>query len=259
MVRKTKQAAVVLTLTAILLQPQFGHAAELHAMVSGALTGAFRDLIPRFEQASGHKAVIIWGPSSGTSPDAIPVRLDAGEKPDVLIMVESSFDRLVSQGKFLAAERKAFARSRIGIGVKSGLPKPYVGSVDGLRQTLLNARSIGYSEGTSGVYVATGLLAKLGIAEQVMPKARKITGEPVGQAIARGEVEIGFQQVSELKAVPGVDYAGPLPEEVQMASVMVVAAARDLKEPEAARVFIAFLTSAEAAPILEKSGLDLIQ
>jgi molybdate transport system substrate-binding protein len=102
-------------------------------------------------------------------------------------------------------------------------------------------------------------LTRLGIASQVLPKARKITGELVGQAIARGEVEIGFQQVSELKAVPGVDCAGPLPEEVQKASVMVAATARDLKEPQTAKTFIAFLTSAEAVPILEKSGLDPVQ
>jgi molybdate transport system substrate-binding protein len=228
-------------------------------MVSGALTAAFRDLIPRFEQASGHKVAIAWGPSSGTSPDAIPVRLDAGEKPDVLIMVNASFDRLVAQGKFLAGERKAFARSLIGIGVKSGLPKPDVGSVEGLRRVLLNARSVGYSEGASGVYVTTELLTRLGIAGEVMPKARKITGEPVGQAIARGEVEIGLQQVSELKAVPGVDYLGPLPAEVQKASVMVAASARDVKEPEAAQAFIAFLTSGEAALILANSGLDPLE
>jgi molybdate transport system substrate-binding protein len=259
MARKTKRAAIALALTVTLLQPGAGLSAELHAIVSGALTGAFRELIPRFEQASGHKAVIAWGPSSGTSPDAIPVRLDAGEKPDVLIMVEASFDKLVAQGKFRAGERKAFARSRIGIGVKSGLPKPDVASAGTLRQALLNARSVGYSEGASGAYVATELLARLGIAAEVMPKARKITGELVGHAIARGEVEIGFQQVSELKAVPGVDYVGPLPGELQRASVMIAATARDLKEPEAAKSFIAFLTSPEAASILERSGLERIE
>jgi molybdate transport system substrate-binding protein len=256
MIRKTKRAAVALTLSVILLHPHAGRSAELHAMVSGALTAAFRDLIPRFEQASGHKVVIAWGPSSGTSPNAIPVRLDAGEKPDVLIMVKASFDRLVDQGKFLAGDRKAFARSLIGVGVKTGLPKPDVGSVEGLRQALLKARSVGYSEGASGVYVATELLDKLGIAAEVMPKARKITGELVGEAIARGEVEIGLQQVSELKAVLGVDYVGPLPGEVQKASVMIAACARDGKEPEAAQAFIVFLTSAEAARILANSGLD---
>jgi molybdate transport system substrate-binding protein len=249
-------AAAAVGMIAMALQPQAGHAAELQAMVSGALAGAFRDLVPRFERTSGHRVVIAWGPSSGISPDAIPVRLESGEKPDMLIMVEASFDNLAAQGKFLAGERKAFALSRIGVGVKSGSAKPSVGSVDTLRQTLLNARSVGYSEGASGVYVATELLIRLGIAEEVMPKARKITGELVGHAIARGEVEIGLQQISELKTVPGVDYAGPLPEAVQKASVMVAAIALHAQEPEAAKAFISFLTSADAASILEKSGLD---
>jgi molybdate transport system substrate-binding protein len=244
---------------ALALQPQAGRAAELQAIVSGALAGAFRDLVPHFERVSGHRVVIAWGPSSGTSSDAIPVRLESGEKPDMLIMVEASFDKLAAKGKFLAGERRAFALSRIGVGVKSGSAKPDVGSVDALRQTLLNARSVGYSEGASGVYVATELLTRLGIAGEVMPKARKITGELVGHAVARGEVEIGLQQISELKTVPGVDYAGPLPEAVQKASVMVAAIARGSKESEAAKAFIAFLTSADVAPILAKSGLDPIE
>lgn len=252
----TKVGAVAVGLIAAAIQAETGHAAEVHVMASGALTGAFRDLIPRFEQATGHKVVIAWGPSSGASSDAIPVRLSSGERPDVLVMVESSFDRLASEGKFLASERKPFARSRIGVCVKSGSPKPDVGTVEGLRQTLLNARSIGYSEGASGVYVSTELLTKLGIAGEVMPKARKITGELVAQAVARGDVEIGVQQVSELKVVPGVDYVGPLPEPVQKASVMVVAVASNPKEPDAAKAFMSFLISAAAKPILTKSGLD---
>jgi molybdate transport system substrate-binding protein len=253
------KTACVLAMLGAIAPPQTGHAAELHAIVSGALSGAFRELVPRFEQASRHKLVIAWGPSSGASRDAIPARLDSGEMPDVLIMVESSFDKLVSQGKFLVGQRTSFARSRIGVGVKSGFAKPDVTTVDGLRQTFLNARSIGYSEGASGVYVSTELLARLGIADQVMPKARKITGELVGKAIARGEVDIGLQQVSELKVVPGVDYVGPLPEAVQKVSIMVAAVAGNAKEPEAANAFIMFLASADAAPILAKSGLDPVE
>jgi molybdate transport system substrate-binding protein len=257
MIKKT--AAVALGIIAITVPAGPGHTAELHVLSSGALTGAFRELVPLFEQASGHKVLIAWGPSSGTSPDAIPIRLSAGEQPDVLIMVESSFEGLAAGGKFLVLERKPFARSRIGVGVKSGFAKPDVGSVEGLRQTLLSARSIGYSEGASGVYVSTELLTRLGIADQVMPKARKITGELVGRAVARGEVEIGFQQVSELKAVPGVDYVGPLPESVQKASAMVAAVSRSSQEPGAAKALVSFLTSADAAPILAKSGLDTIE
>jgi molybdate transport system substrate-binding protein len=256
MVQNRMLAAAAFAMIAFTSQPQRSCAAELRVIASGAVSGAFREIVPQFEQASGHKLVIVWGPSSGTSPDAIPVRLASGEKPDLVIMVETAFSKLLAEGKFLAGERKAFARSRIGIGVKSGAAKPDIGSVDELRRALLNARSIGYSEGASGVYVAGELMTKLGIADQVLPKTRKITGELVGQAIARGDVEIGLQQISELKAVPGVNYAGPLPEAVQKASVMIAGIALNAKEPDAAKTLINFLTSAGVAYILAKSGLD---
>src|SRR5215469_1232891 len=129
MVKKGKRArAAACAVIAFTLQSQTGCAAELRVMASGALNGAFREIVPHFEQASGHKAVIVWGPSSGTSPNAIPMRLASGEKPDLLIMVESSFGRLLSEGRFLAGEHKAFARSGIGAGVKSGTAKPEIGS-----------------------------------------------------------------------------------------------------------------------------------
>src|SRR5262249_49119755 len=140
MVQKGKRAAAgAFAIIALTLQPQTGRAAELRVMASGALTSAFGEIIPHFEQASGHKLVIAWGPSSGRSPDAIPVRLASGEKPDLLIMVETSFGKLLAEGKFLAGERKAFARSGIGVGVRSGTAKPEIGSVEQLRQALLNA------------------------------------------------------------------------------------------------------------------------
>jgi len=231
-------------------------AVEIHVIMSGALNGAFRDLAPQFEQMTGNKIVIAWGPSSGTSPDAIPVRIQNGETADVLIMVGPGLDKLINEGKFSAASRVEIAESRIGVGVRTGAPKPNVGSVAAVKHTLLAAKSIGYSEGASGVYISTELLKNLGIAEQVAGKARKITGELVGDAVVRGEIELALQQISELKAVSGVDYVGPLPDEIQKASPIFAAVALHAKEPDAARAFVTFLTSDEAAPALAKSGLD---
>jgi molybdate transport system substrate-binding protein len=162
----------------------------------------------------------------------------------------------VSQGKFEAVLRAEIAKSRIGVGVRAGAPKPGVSSVDTLRDALLQARSIGYSEGASGVYISTELWKKLGISDQVAPKAKKITGELVGEAVARGEIELGFQQISELIAVHGVDFVGPLPEEVQKASPIVVAISAKAQDAKAAHSFAAFLSSPVAAPFLAKSGLD---
>ncbi len=232
-------------------------AAEIHAIVTGALTGAFRELVPQFERQSGDKIIIAWGPSSGTSPDAIPVRIQNGEPVDVLIMLAPALDALVKQSKFTPAMRVDVAQSGVGVGVRKGAPKPDVSSADALRRALLEARSIGYSEGGSGVYVSKELLGRLGIADQVADKLRKITGELVGEAIARGEVEIGIQQISELRAVPGVEYAGPLPGGLQNTSVIAAAVSTGAKEPEAAGEFVAFLASSAASPAFTGSGLDV--
>jgi molybdate transport system substrate-binding protein len=252
------QTKITLGIGMALMMSSIAGATDIHVMITGAMAGAMRDLQPRYEQASGNKLILSWGPSSGTTKDAIPMRLQNGETPDVLIMVAPSFEKLVQEGKFVAASRIDIARSLVGVGVREGAPKPDVSSVDALRNALLAAKSIGYSEGASGVYVSSQLLTKLGIAEQVVSRMKKITGELVGDAIARGEVEIGLQQVSELKAVQGVSFVGPLPEAVQNASVISVAVAQNAKEPQAAKSLAEFLSSRDAAASLVKSGLDPI-
>jgi molybdate transport system substrate-binding protein len=233
------------------------NAAEIHAIVTGALTGAFRELVPQFERQSGDKVIIAWGPSSGTSSDAIPVRIQNGEPVDVLIMLGPALDALIKQAKFTPVMRVDVAQSGVGVGVRSGTSKPDISSTEALRRTLLEAKSIGYSEGGSGVYVSKELLRRLGIADQVADKLRKITGELVGEAIARGEVEIGIQQISELRVVPGVEYAGPLPNGLQNTSVIAAAVSKDAKEPDAARTFVAFISSPAASSAFTNSGLDV--
>jgi molybdate transport system substrate-binding protein len=250
--------AATLGIAVITAWTEVAVAAEIHVMVSGALTGAFRDLVPHYERTTGYKLVIAWGPSSGTSREAIPVRLESGETADVLIMVAPALDKLVAEGKFPSQSRAEIARSRIGVAVRKGASRPDVGSVDALRRTLLEANSIGYSEGASGVYVATELLSRLGIADQVAGKARKITGQLVGEALARGEIEVGLQQISELIAVSGIDYVGALPDEIQKVSVIAAAIARDAREPRGAKALVDFLSSSQAAPALVESGLDAV-
>jgi molybdate transport system substrate-binding protein len=252
------QTKIALGMGMALMMSSIAGAADIHAMITGAMKGTMRELQPRYEQGSGNKLIISWGPSSGTAKDAIPMRLQNGETPDVLIMVAPSFEKLVQEDKFVAASRIDIARSLVGVGVREGARKPDVSSVDALRNALLAAKSIGYSEGASGVYVSSQLLANLGIADQVVSRMKKITGELVGDAIARGEVEIGLQQVSELKAVHGVSFAGPLPEAVQYASVITCAVAQNAKEPQAAKSFAEFLSTRDATASFVRSGLDPI-
>jgi molybdate transport system substrate-binding protein len=151
------------------------------------------------------------------------------------------------------------ALSQVGMVVRAGAPKPDIGTVDAFKKTLLSAKSIAYSDSGSGTYLSTKLFARLGVAEQVAGKSRKVrgppSGEPVAAVVARGEAEIGFQQVSELIHVAGVDFVGAIPAELQPGFSFAGAVTAGAREPEAAAALLRFLSSAEAAPAIKKAGL----
>lgn len=233
-------------------------AAEIKVMISGGLSAAYKELVPQFERMTGHTVVTAYGPSMGTTQNAIPVRLTRGEQADVLIMVGDALGRLIDDGKVIRDSRVDIARSPIGMAVRAGAPKPDISTPEALKKTLLAAKSVAYSDSASGVYVGTELFAKLGIAEEMKDKAKKIPAEPVARGVARGDSELGFQQVSELLAVSGVDLVGPLPEPVQKITMFSAALASGAREPDAGRALIAFLASPAAAPVLKKTGLDPI-
>ena len=186
------------------------------------------------------------------------VRLERGEPVDVLILVGYALGDLIKQGKAVADSRVDLVRSPIGIAVKAGTPKPDIGSVDALTRTLKAAKTIAYSDSASGAYVSTELFSRLGIAEEMKGKARQIPATPVGEIVAHGDAEIGFQQISELKPVEGIDIVGPLPAEVQKITVFSAGVSATSKEPDAAKSLIKFLASPQAAPVLIKSGLEPI-
>jgi len=234
-------------------------AAEVRVMISAGFYGVYAELGPAFERASGHRLVTSRGPSMGDSPEAIPVRLARGEVADVVILDGGAADELAKRDLVRADSKIELARSLIGMVVRAGAEKPDIGSVDAFRSTLLAAKSIAYSDSSSGVYLSTKLFPRLGIADQVAGKSRKVrgppSGEPVAAVVARGEAEIGFQQVSELIHVPGITFVGTLPDEVQLATFFAGALARNVQQPEAATALIRFLSSAEAAPVILKAGL----
>jgi molybdate transport system substrate-binding protein len=229
--------------------------AEIRVMISGGLTAAYRALVPEFERTTGNKVVTAFGPSMGTTENALPVRLSRGEPADVLIMVGYALDDLAREGKVVAGSQVALVRSPMGIAVRAGTPKPDISSVEALRRSLLAAKSVAYSDSASGVYVENELFSRLGIVDQMKRKSRMIPAEPVGEVVARGEAEIGFQQISELKPVRGIDIVGPLPPEVQNITVFSAGIATGAREPSAGQALISFLASPAAAPVLTNSGL----
>ncbi len=230
-------------------------AAEVRVMISGGLSSAYKKLVPEFEKATGHKVLTAYGPSMGTTENAIPVRLARGEPVDVLIMVGYALGQLVEQGKVIPASRVDMVNSPIGVAVKSGSPKPDIATPEALSKALIAAKSVVYSDSASGVYVQNEMFKKLGIEEQMKGKARMVPAEPVAEVVARGEAEIGFQQMSELMAVHGVDVVGVIPDAVQKITVFSAGVSATSKEPDAGKALIQFLMAPANAPVIVKSGL----
>jgi molybdate transport system substrate-binding protein len=231
-------------------------AAEVKVMNSGGFTAAYKDLAPGCERATGHKVETAWGASMGNAPDAIPSRLARGEPADVLIMAAPALDQMIGEGKAVAGSRVDLARSSIAMAVRTGAPKPDIGTVEALERALLDAQSIAYSASASGVYLSTEVFPRLKHGAEIMAKSRKIMSERVGSVVARGEAEIGFQQLSELLPIEGIAIVGPLPAELQRVTVFSAGIAAGAKEPDAARTLIRCLAAPEAAPAITRSGLE---
>ena len=244
---------------AALLLAGAASAADVHVMISAGFYKVYSELGPAFERASGHHLVTTRGPSMGDSPESIPTRLTRGESADVVILDGGAAEALGQRGLVRPDSKVELARSLVGMVVREGAAKPDIGSVEAFRTTLLAAKSIAYSDSGSGTYLSTKLFPKLGIADQIAGKSRKVrgppSGEPVAAVVARGEAEIGFQQVSELIHVPGVTYVGPIPAELQGGFTFAGAVTSKAREPEAAGALIRFLASPEAAPTITKAGL----
>ena len=228
---------------------------DIRVMTSGAFTAAYLELLPQLERTIKGKIVTVTT-SMGAGSDSIPSRLERGEAVDVVIVADDALGQLIKDGRVLADSRVELARSGIGMAVRAGAPKPDISTVDALRRTLLQAKSIAYSASVSGQYLTTELFQRLGIADQVLGKSRRIDRERVGAVVARGEAEIGFQQISELLPEPGIDYVGPLPPEVQRVTVFSAGVAAGSKNADAARALIRFLASSEAAGTVAKTGLE---
>ncbi|WP_439893420.1 substrate-binding domain-containing protein (plasmid) [Ralstonia sp. 25C] len=234
-------------------------AADIHVLATGALHAAFEQVIPAYERQSGNHLIIAWGPSYGSSPDALPMRIKNGEPMDVCFMIGTALTEQVKQGHFIPESRVDLVGSGVGVAVRKGLPVPTIHTVDELRNVLLAAKSVAFSEGASGTYITGTLFERLGIAERMKAKSVLIRGkELVGSALERGEADLGLQQISELRAFSGIQYVGPLPAEVQKTSVIAVAVAKDAKDRQAAEGLITYLRSPEVAAKLIQTGLDPI-
>ena len=254
--RRKFGAVTALPLIFALLFVGVARADEIRVVTSGGFTAAYLELVPEYESTTHNKLVTEFGPSMGTTHNAIPIRLGRGESIDVVIMAGPALDDLIKQGKVRPGSRVDLVNSYVGMAVKAGAPKPDITTVDALKRTLLAAKSIAYSDSASGVYLSTELFPKLGIADQIMRKSRKIEADPVGGVVATGEFEIGFQQISELRPVKGIDIVGPLPPGAQRVTVFAAGIPTAAMHPEAAKSLIEWLASPAAYAAIKKSGLE---
>ncbi len=229
---------------------------EVHVVSSGGFAAAYKELAPQFERATGHTLVAEWGPSMGATVDAVPQRIARHEQIDVVIMVGYALNKMVDAGQVAPTDHIDLARSSIAMAVRAGAPTPDISSVDALKQAFLHAKSVAYSDSASGVYIQNQLFKTMGIAEQMQGRARMIPAEPVGLVVARGEAELGFQQLSELKPIPGITVVGLLPEGAQQATVFSAGVLGTSAHPAAARALLAFLSAPEAADAIRRSGLE---
>src|SRR5689334_3843434 len=246
-------------LAVVLLITGTASAADVKVMISAGFYGVYSELGPTFERTTGHHLVTTRGPSIGDSPEAIPTRLARGESADVVILDGGAADELAKRGIVRADSKTLLAKSLVGMVVRAGAAKPDIGTVEAFRNTLLAAKSIAYSDSGSGTYLSTVMFQKLGVADQVAGKSRKVrgppSGEPVANVVARGEAELGFQQVSELIHVQGVTFVGALPAELQPGFSFAGAITKNAREADAAKALLRFLSSPGAAPALIKAGL----
>jgi molybdate transport system substrate-binding protein len=226
-------------------------AAEIKVIGSPGFREAYSELVPRFEKATGNRVVTIWD-----GVNNVAKRIADGETADIVILPVAQIDDLIKRGKLVAQSRVDVAKSGIGVAVRTGARKPDLSTGDALKKSLLASKSLAYSTGPSGAHMAA-LIRGWRIGEQLKAKIVPVpTNTPVGEVVARGQAEIGFQQVSELVHVKGIDYLGPLPADIQETTVFAAALHKAAAAPDAAKALIKFLSAPEAAPIIRNTGME---
>jgi molybdate transport system substrate-binding protein len=256
--KQTRIVAAAVALAVTLAATIAANAAEITVISSNALKSVMEQLAPAFEKATEHKLKLVWGA-------AVPLQaqIEKGAAFDLAILPTAAIDDLARQGKLVGGSRAALASSGAGVAVRKGAPKPDISTVEAFKATLLGAKSIAYSDSGSGTYLSTKLFPQMGIADQIAGKSRKVrgppSGEPVAAVVARGESEIGFQQVSELIHVPGITYVGAIPDSLQPGFSFAGSVTTNAKAPEAAAELLRYLSSTQAAATITKAGLTPIQ
>ena len=226
-------------------------AADLRIVAPNAVREVVTDAAERYERASGNRTVLSWSGS-----EAIAKRIGEGEVFDVVLNTPQNLDIFAKAGKIMPSTRRDFAKSGIGIAVRAGQPRLDVSNEEALRKALLDAKSIGISSGPSGRYVAE-LFQRLGVADKLQSKIKQPpSGTQIADLLSRGEVELGFQQISELQHARGVEYLGPMPVGLQSYTIWSGAVHSAAIDAAAGRTFLNTLTASDSATVIRNAGME---
>ena len=242
---------VILFLSGTLLS----EASELKVMSSGDLSAAYRVLSHEFSDQTHIDVETVYGASMGGAPTSIPIRLRRGEPADVVILASEGLEDLIAEGYVVASSRIDLASSLIGMVVRAGSAKPDISTLAAFERTLVEAKSIAYSASASGTYLATVLFPRIGLPDELKAKSLRVVGERVGTVVARGDAEIGFQQVSELLPIEGITYVGTIPDEVQKVTMFSAGITTRATNLDAAEALLEHLSSPESSPVIAKTGM----
>jgi len=227
--------------------------ADLSIISSTGVSSIMHELIPAYERATGQRVSISYDTSN-----IIMDRLKRGESADLVILTAPLIDNLTQQGRLQAGSRTDMAKSGIGVAVKAGAPRPDISSVEAFKQTLLDTPSVAFTgTGASGQYFA-GLVEKMGIGAEVKQKAKIPAGGLVAELVVKGEAALAIQMISELKAVPGADYVGPLPAPMQLYTVFSAGLMAQAKDPAAAKLMLDFMKKPQAQAIYLAKGMETV-
>ncbi|HEY7742721.1 MAG TPA: substrate-binding domain-containing protein [Burkholderiales bacterium] len=226
-------------------------ARTLKILSSNSIRAAMGELVPQFERASGINISVTYDPAK-----VMLARIAKGETADLAITGSGAIDELVKQGKILPGSRRVLARCRVGVAVRAGMPRPDISTVESLKRALLAVKSVAYTqEGASGMHFS-GVIERMGIAQQIQAKAVRQPGGLIGELVAAGKAEMAIQQIPELLAVPGIELVGPLPAEIQLVTVTSAGIFAGTQQAQAAQSLIDFLSAPAAMRVMQARGLE---
>jgi molybdate transport system substrate-binding protein len=229
--------------------------AQLNVLISGGFAGAYAQLLPQFERTSGIKVTTGSGASQGTGPQTIAAQLARGVPADVVILSREGLSELIAAKRIVTGTDVDLARVPLGVAVRAGTPKPDVSTVEAFKQTLLKSKTVAVPGSTSGIWLATDLFPRLGIAERIDVRAMP-RGTDATDMVAAGGADVAVQPVSEIVHAAGVDFAGSIAAEIQFVQVFSAAVVAGSGEIEGSKRLIEFLASARACEAIRNSGME---